>query len=251
MHKNKVINFIHFESIPSTNTWAKENSFFLDPQKITCITTSEQTAGKGSRQKQWTSPKDMNLYATFYFCVPKTFSFFHNLGQILSISCSKALEELNFTPVLKWPNDILLNGKKVAGILCELFDLGDRTGVALGIGLNINMPKELTDRISQPSTSLSQVGLKSLSIEDILLKILNHFSEDLDTLELEGFVAFYSYYNQRLAFKGELLERKVAEETINGICQGVSKQGKLLLLLPSGSTTEIVSGDVERISPAQ
>ena len=250
MHKNKVFNFIHFESIPSTNTWAKENSSFLDAQKITCITTSEQTEGKGSRQKHWSSPKDMNLYATFYFCVPKTFSFFHNLGQLLSISCSKALEELNFKPLLKWPNDILLDEKKVAGILCELFDLKDRTGVALGLGMNINMPKELTDRISQPATSLAQVGIKPLSIEDVLSRILKQFAKDLDTLELEGFVAFHSYYNERLAFKGELLQRKVGEESVNGICQGVSKQGKLLLLLPSGSTAEILSGEVERISPA-
>ena len=248
MHKNKVINFIHFESIASTNAWAKENSSFLDTQKITCITANEQTDGKGTRQKNWASPKDSNLYATFYFCVPKTFTFFHNLAQLLSISCSKVLETLDFKPKLKWPNDILIDGKKVAGILCELLDLEDRKGIVLGIGLNVNMPKELTDRVSQEATSLAQIGLKKLSLDSLLSKILEQLSLDLDTLELEGFQSFHSFYNERLAFKGELLQRNLEGETINGICQGVSKEGKLLLLLPSGSIKEIISGEIEKIS---
>src|SRR3989339_1701180 len=114
MKSNKHINYIHFQSIDSTNTWAKNHASTLDPQKITCITAHEQTAGRGRFQKKWISPKGENLYCTFFFTVPIGSSFIPNLGQILSISACKLFTHLGFPAQIKWPNDLLISGKKIA-----------------------------------------------------------------------------------------------------------------------------------------
>ncbi len=242
--KNKKINYIHFESVPSTSTWAKENASILDPQKVTCITAQEQSAGRGQFSRKWFSPKGLNIYATLFFCLSKDFPFLQNIGQIASISTCKTLEVLGFSPQIKWPNDLLLDGKKVSGILSETIQLPDYIGIALGIGCNINMPKELTDQIDQKATSLMQISGKTWSLEEVLQAFLEQFLNDFSTLELEGFESFQSYYNSLLAFKDEPITIKDGSRSFQGICKGSTKTGKLILLLPSGKEVEIYSGEI-------
>lgn len=242
--KNKKINYIHFESIPSTNTWVKENAPVLDPQKVTCITAQEQTAGRGQFSRKWFSPKGLNIYATLFFCLAKDFSFLQNISQIASISFCKVLQTLGFSPQIKWPNDLLLEENKTAGILSETIQMPDCIGIALGIGCNVNMPKELTDKIDQKATSLMQISGKTWALDDILQLFLEQFLIDLSTLELEGFEGFQSYYNSLLAFKGNTITIKDGNRSFQGICKGASKTGKLILLLPSGKEIEIYSGEI-------
>jgi len=117
MQPFKSISYIHFDTIDSTNTWAKNNAKTLDPDQITCITALEQTAGRGRWLRKWISPKGQNIYATIYFCLSKNCKQLSNVGQILSLSCAKVLKSKGFLPQIKWPNDLLLEKKKVAGVL--------------------------------------------------------------------------------------------------------------------------------------
>ena len=245
MIKHKSVNYIHFASIPSTNVWAKENASILDLQKLTCITAEEQTAGRGTFSKKWISPKGLNIYATLYFTLPKSYLFLHNIGQLLSISCCKCLEKMGFTPEIKWPNDLLMNGKKFAGILCEATSSAEETGIALGLGLNVNMPIELIKKIDQPATSLLEISQKTWDIEEVLQKIVTTFLEDLDTLSIKGFATFSSYYNNHLAYKEQPIQIKDGTTSRKGICKGVSPEGSLLLVIPSGEQIKISSGKIE------
>ncbi|MES2199136.1 MAG: biotin--[acetyl-CoA-carboxylase] ligase [Chlamydiota bacterium] len=245
MIKYKSINYIHFTSIPSTSSWTKEHSSLLDPHKLTCITAEEQTAGRGTFSKKWISPKGLNIYATLYFTLPKGYPFLQNLGQLLSISCCKCVEKMEFHPQIKWPNDLLLEGKKFAGILCEATSCKEETGIALGLGLNVNMPTEMTKKIDQPATSLMEISQKIWNTEELLHKILTTFLEDLDTLSSKGFAAFSLYYNNHIAFKGQSLQIKDGIASRTGICKGISPEGSLLLTLPSGEEIKISSGKIE------
>ena len=249
MKKNKHVNYIHFHSIGSTNTWAKENAAILDPHQITCITAQEQTAGRGRFQRKWISPKGLNLCATFYFCVPLKSSFISNLGQILCLSCSSMLKSFGFSPSIKWPNDILLNGKKVAGILCETTQvetLGEEEllGVALGIGININTDDETLNAIDQPATSLKQISHQEWSIEKLLHKLSSYFVEDLDTLRSRGFGPFASTYDELLAFKGKHVSIQDGTRLLTGVCHSVSKHGNLVLLSDTGEKIEAFAGSM-------
>ena len=245
MARNKSIHFIHFDTIDSTNTWAKKNAATLDPNELTCITAQEQTAGRGRFDRKWISPKGENIYATLYFCLPLHCTSICNLGQILSLSCITVLKKKGFSPQIKWPNDILLGGKKVAGILCETVSFEDRMGIALGIGINVNMSQDLLDRIDQPATSLSQLSGQIWTLEQILEPILAQFIEDLNALESYGFEHFLPQYEELLAFKGKTITCNDGQKTIKGICHSVTSTGRLNLLLPDGTLQLISAGELK------
>lgn len=245
MIKHKSINYIQFSSLPSTNTWVKEHASMLDSRKLTCVVAEEQTAGRGTFSKKWFSPKGLNIYATLYFTVPKNYSYLQNIGQLLSISCCKHLETLGFHPQIKWPNDLLIDGKKFAGILCETTSFSEEIGVILGMGLNVNMPFDLLTKVDQPATSLMELTQKTWDLEEILQSVMQTFLEDFDTLSSKGFAAFTSYYNERLSFKGEMINIKDGIIHRTGICKGISTEGSLYLTLPSGEDIKISSGKIE------
>jgi len=240
----KDVIYIHFDTVGSTNNWAKAHAAELDPNRLTCITASEQTAGRGRFARKWVSPPGENIYATFYFCVPKGFPHLVNLGQILALSCASALRSLGFDPKIKWPNDILLAGKKAGGVLAETVDLKELRGCALGIGLNVNMGKEHLASTGQPATSLAQVSGRMWKLEEVLEPLLQQFLQDLEKLKKEGFGPFQAFLNELLAYKGQTISCRDGEALHEGICQGVDVKGTLELLLPSGQVVRILAGEV-------
>lgn len=247
MQKNKNIHYIHFDTIDSTNNWVKKNAQDLDPRQITCVTALEQTAGRGRFHRHWISPKGQNIYATFYFTLPKESRYIENLAQLLSFSCATVLKSKGFSPQIKWPNDLLLERKKVAGILCEVVFFEEYIGIILGIGINVNMGEELLNAIDQPTTSLAQLSGHSWTFEQILDPLIKQFFTDLDRLKQEGFRAFADDYNALLAFKNEEIACQplpsIEAKTLRGICLGVDDNGQLLLRLSSGETASLASCD--------
>lgn len=245
MLKSKHINYINFVSLDSTNTWAKNNAHMLDPQYITCITAQEQTAGRGRFFRKWLSPKGQNIYATLYFQIPKTSPYLGNLGQVMCLSCCSVLREKGFSPQIKWPNDLLIAGKKVAGVLCETVAMEDNLGIVLGFGINVNMSQELLDMIDQPATSLAQQSGHLWKIEQILELIVKQFAHDLQNLERHGFVYFQKDYEELLAYKGQLMSWSDGIRNIKGICHSISEDGKLNLIIPSGEMLSLSAGELK------
>ncbi len=245
MPKFKNINYIHFNTVDSTNTWAKQNAQCLDPSKITCITADEQTAGRGRFFRKWISPKGQNIYATLYFCKPTPCMYVANLAQILSLSCCSVLQEKGFFPEIKWPNDLLLQEKKVAGILCETMQLDDLTAIILGFGINVNMSEELLNSIDQPATSLAQISGHNWNIEEVLKLILTQFTIDLELLELNGFSFFKERYEDLLAFRGQEISWNDGITTRKGLCHSITSDGRLNLLLANGEMLSLSSGELK------
>ncbi len=241
---NKEIVFIHFPTIDSTNTWAKQNLDKLDPEKVTCIFADTQTKGRGSFKRVWHSPAEKNIYATLFFTLRPDASFFSNVGQVLAYSTVLVLQELNFQPEIKWPNDILLKGKKVAGILAEAVSMGACKGVVLGVGLNVNMSLESLSQIDQKATSLAEESGVPWDVELLLHKIGKRFLNDLCILEVEGFAPFQAGFNALLAYKGELITVRQAGRAIKGICRGISNKGELELAVESGEKILLISGEI-------
>lgn len=245
MSRLKNIYYIHFDTIDSTNNWAKSNAHALDPSQITCITAQEQTSGRGRWFRKWVSPKGENVYASIYFCLPRNSSYLPNLGQVLSLSCATMLKRKGFSPQIKWPNDILLSGKKVAGILTEAVTFEDRIGIVLGIGINVNMSKELLDTIDQPATSLAQLSGQTWMIEQLLDSLLKQFLRDLEVLQSQGFSAFLPEYEKLLAYKGQPITCHDGLQPIKGICHSITSDGKLNLELPEGKMAIISAGEIK------
>ena len=148
----------HFSTIDSTNSWAKANveNWTASSDEImketdfamTLVTAEEQTGGRGRFNRLWESPRGVNIYATFCFLVAPTRSDIRQIPQLLALAASQVLETYQFSPLIKWPNDILIQGKKIAGILCETTMHESLLGVVCGIGLNVNMTKETIEKIN-------------------------------------------------------------------------------------------------------
>jgi BirA family biotin operon repressor/biotin-[acetyl-CoA-carboxylase] ligase len=170
---------IHLNTVDSTNTYAKTHGSSFARDKITCITAEEQTSGKGQFQKKWISPSRVNLYATFYFHLPPNTQNLTELTLTLGKSIKKVLEERGVPASMKWPNDVLIQGKKVAGILCETIFHKTHIEIILGFGLNVNMGQEDLIKIDQPATSLKNETGHAWDKEELLRQIQKQWLLDI------------------------------------------------------------------------
>ncbi|NGX50936.1 MAG: Bifunctional ligase/repressor BirA [Chlamydiae bacterium] len=235
------VKHIHFKEIDSTNNWAKKNCRSLDLSQITRITADEQTSGRGRFNRKWLSPKDLNIYLTYLFAIDRDTIDPANLAQLLSLSIASLLDQEGVTPQIKWPNDVLIDGKKIAGLLCETTDLA----IILGAGINVNMGKELLDTIDQPATSLLVETGKSHSIEKLIKSLELLFLQDLRLYRKEGFPPFFKRYDALLTHKGQTITLKQNGSSVTGTLHSLNPDGRLNLLLPSGEIQTISSGEIQ------
>ncbi|MGA8165004.1 MAG: biotin--[acetyl-CoA-carboxylase] ligase [Waddliaceae bacterium] len=235
----------HFSSINSTNTWPMLNAHLFDREKITLITAESQTEGKGRSNRSWISPPVDNLYASFCFFAPKKQQWLGNISQIMAITASKALESMGFHPKLKWPNDILLSGKKMGGILSEIQRQSTQVFVVVGIGMNINMSDVNLDGINRPATSLLLEGGKAVDVRKLIKQLQGEFALALPRFLKRGFSPFLSDYKKRLIHTpGQPLLFHDKEAMQKGIFHSINRDGSLKLELESGTIKHIVTGEL-------
>jgi len=234
----------HFKTIESTNTWGKLNCHLFDQNKMTLITSETQTKGRGRFKREWVSPPHENIYATFCFAIDKKRVDIGNIPQILSISAAKTLKNLHFLPALKWPNDLLLSQKKVAGILCETVSFDTHFMVILGIGLNINMPLQSLKTINRPATSLFNETGKHYVVKDVLHLLELQFLTDFEVFLKNGFSPFLEEYKKLISTSSnQILRFHDNLNIVEGTFSGVNDDGTLNLLIKSGIIKKFISGE--------
>jgi BirA family transcriptional regulator, biotin operon repressor / biotin---[acetyl-CoA-carboxylase] ligase len=236
---------IHLESVDSTNLYAKSHCNQFDPNQLTCITAEEQTAGRGRMQRHWHSPKGQNIYATFYFRLPLHALHLISLSQIMTLSLSLILIKEGLAPKIKWPNDVQLNGKKMAGILCETQFCSDHIDIFLGIGINVNMTTEQISQIDQPATSLFIETNQTWDRAALLKKLQKQFLTDLQKFKKEGFTPFHSQFENLLAYKGQSIRCFDGKKEWVGICHSITNDGQLNIYLPNKEIHTVLSGDIK------
>lgn len=236
---------MHLDTVDSTNTWVK--SHLEELSHLTCVTAQEQTAGRGRFKRHWVSPRGENIYATLYLIVPLESGYLANLGQLMAFACAKVLRGIGFEAELKWPNDILIQGRKIAGVLTETVTKDQEIGVIIGIGINVNMPTAALEAIGVPATSLLQLSEKKWNLQEITELVMDHFIRDLDVLKKSGFVSFQSPFEKILAYKGQEITLTDGTHTLKGLCHAITKDGRLELKLPSGEIKLIAAGEVRAI----
>lgn len=235
----------HFETIQSTNTWVKEQLDQFDLQAMTLVTASEQTGGRGRFHRQWLSPKNLNIYATFLFFMPDLRTDVGNIPQLLALAAAETLEAYLPAMRLKWPNDLVIGTKKLGGILCEVGQSRDAWGVIAGIGININMPDSLLKTIDRPATSLLVETGTSRAIEPLIVNLAERFHSHIEQFLKDGFDPFYESMNARMAHQlKDVLQFSDFKHQIEGRYQGLNKDGSLNLLLPNGSLKICTTGEL-------
>jgi len=240
-----------YPEIDSTNRFCKTLAQKGLPEG-TLVIAETQTDGKGRLGRSWVSPPYLNLTFSILLFPPAS----EGALSLFTLASANAMidaikETLNLQAKVKWPNDILIHGKKVAGILLELLTLSSkRRALILGIGVNVNMLKiHWPEEIQQQSTSLLEVSGLSISREVFLLSLLKqlelwyqHFIEGQRARILSRWKASSETLGRRV-------QVMLPHRTLEGIAQNLSEEGALLLDLGKGQIHKIYSGDVVHLRP--
>ena len=188
-------NLEYYSRLASTNDEAWELIAENVPNG-SLIIADNQFKGRGRFGNEWISAPSMGLTFSLILYDLKNL---HKLPLIIGVSVCEALKGFNFKLKLKWPNDIILNGKKIGGILCESKNINNVKTIVVGIGMNINeKADDFPDNLRKRAISLSMVSNKTFQRERVLAKILNHFEKNLDLLgekNLELFKKWESFCN--------------------------------------------------------
>lgn len=235
---------IFFEEINSTNTYAKENIHKLEDKTI--IYTNKQTAGRGRFTRKWVDLGAENLYMTIVLKPSEKFNeIYSNITQYLSLKTCKVLEKYNVTPKIKWPNDNLVNNKKIAGILSEAVFKGEKLqGLAIGIGVNLNANiedvKAIPDRIA---TALNLETEKKINRDEFMNKLLAEFFKDYDKFLSNGFISIRDEYLSYSVLVGKKITIQHLNKQIEGIFETINNDGTIQLVTSHG-IEDLSIGDI-------
>lgn len=200
-------------------------------QKGSVLVAEAQTAGRGRRGNPWFSPFGSNLYFSMYWQLEQGIQAAMGLSLVIGIAVAEVLESQYQLPVkLKWPNDIYLQQRKLAGILIELAGQSHaQCDLVIGLGLNIRMPDIAEQQIDQAWTDLQQHLEAPVDRNQLIALLQQNICRHLTQFEQSGFTAFAASFNQRDQFLGKAVYLTSGERKVFGLCAGVDHQGALLL----------------------
>lgn len=231
--------------IDSTNSWAKREWQSFDRDVMTVVSAKGQTAGYGRFHRRWISPVDQNIYTTFCFFPPASFSGVPNIAQVVGIAVVTVLKRLHFNVQLKWPNDIFCNGKKIGGVLCETISEPDSLCVLAGLGVNINMGPEWFTEVDQPATSLFIERGVALNLEAITAQVIEAVAQTLvGFLSTDFSTLREDYLRYLLHARGDWIRVRRGNQELEGRFLGINQSGLLLLQLADHSILTLASGDI-------
>ncbi len=234
-----------FNEIESTNKFLLELAKNGVPSGLTII-ADHQSAGHGRMQRNWFSPPNCNLY--FSNLIRPNIEPYKapQLALLSAAAIYETLKELfPKLPVgIKWPNDIFIDGKKCAGILCEMqTDMTTIQHIVIGIGLNVNV-QEFPEELKQIATSLQIHTGEEQSRSKVLASILNKLDEMYKVWLTDGLKPFLATLNNGSILQGKQIIVELANKEIEGLVKEIAEDGTLMIIKPDGSEQKIPSGEV-------
>ena len=219
------------DEVASTNTYLMQNKHAAH---ATCVAAHVQTNGKGRRGRTWVSQLGASLTFSLLWRFQCGAAALSGLSLCVGVALIRALRDFEVnTAQLKWPNDVLVNGKKLAGILIELQgDLEGPSAAVIGVGINLDfnssLPKNVLESIDQPAIDLASV--KAIDQNALLGSILKHLADVLSSFEAHGFVALRDEWLRYHAYENKQVRMLLPNGTdVKGHVQGVAEDGILLV----------------------
>lgn len=236
--------FLYLETVDSTNKFAKESVNNLADGTV--VFTYNQTSGRGRLNRKWNFTGGDNIYASIVLKPSKEMKdVYSNLTQLLCLVLAQIMEEYGVKPKIKWPNDIRISGKKISGILAEGVNNGQHLeGIVLGFGVNLNVSKEVLDKIDQPATSLNLETGKFIDKDVFLKKVTDKFCLYYNKFIEEGFSLIREDYKIRAEFLDKEVAVKVFDKTYRGRAVDVTENGALKLINKDNQEQILYIGDI-------
>lgn len=213
----------------------------------TVVLADSQTAGKGRLGRKWCSPPGVNVYASVLVRPPVAPRYASQLTFLSAAAVARAVAEIGNLPVtVKWPNDVLVRGRKVAGLLNELDAETERIHyLVLGIGVNLNMELgQFPEDLRYPATSLMLECGKKVSRRDFSRCMLRHLDSLYSLYLAQGFEPVLAAWQEYFDLTGRMVEVDYQDRRVVGCVKGLNSDGALLLDLADGSTERVLAGDV-------
>jgi BirA family biotin operon repressor/biotin-[acetyl-CoA-carboxylase] ligase len=234
------------ESVSSTNDYLKQ--FVSKNEKIMVCIAETQTKGRGRLHRSWHSPFGENIYLSMLFPFKKDIGELSGLSLVVGLAVCRAIESAvgikGDCLKVKWPNDILADRKKLAGILIEIqAEFNGFRQVIIGIGMNVNMEKSSKKNISQLWSSLLKITNKSQNRNNLCAVLINSLIDYLEQFAFGGLSAFRDEWKKRDCLANTTISLRSNKEELQGVCLGINNQGHLLLQTANKGILTLFSGD--------
>lgn len=238
------LDLIKLEKIESTNLYGLNNLESLSDRQV--IVAEKQIKGRGRFNRVWVCDGTSNIYMSIILKPQNDNYPYANVTQYLSVVLASVLEDkYGIKANIKWPNDILVDGAKMAGILCEAStSKGKINGLVLGLGVNLNLKAETVENIDQKATSLNLLLGKEMDKEIFTNQILEAFWKDYDSLSQKGFGFIRQKYINRCDFLNKEIKIKNGNESKDYTALAINEDGSLKVKDSENNEQDITTGDL-------
>jgi BirA family transcriptional regulator, biotin operon repressor / biotin---[acetyl-CoA-carboxylase] ligase len=206
-----------------------------DAPEGTAVIAERQRKGRGRQNRAWFSPPGGNVYLSVLLRPAMTAAEISALAPACGLGVAQALEE--FVPVraqFKWPNDIVVRGRKIAGILTESFAQGWEVGyIVVGVGVNLNV-ESFPEHLVNTATSVRLETGASVDREGFVLAVFRHLNAVYQRYLAGGFADLAEAWNTRDALRGQQVRLNTGAEILQGTARGISPSGALVLETSAG-----------------
>ena len=236
-----------YDLVTSTNELAMSLATKEDLKANTVIIADSQKKGKGRLGRTWISAPGRNIYMSVAFKPGLATRDATMLTLLTAVACAHAIKKISGLQVrIKWPNDLVLSGKKLGGILAEIRADIDKVNLAvIGIGINVNMAKEdFTDEIRSLATSIKQESGKFCSRNELVIEVLRQLEHFYGMLINLGKYPLLKEWKILSSTLGKSVKVVIGDETLIGLAEDIDDNGMLVLKLDSGLRRQISAGDV-------
>jgi len=230
--------------IDSTNSYLLRRLPNHLSQGQVCV-AEYQSAGRGRRGRQWISPFGSQIYLSIYWFLEQGLSAAMGLSLVTALAVSDAVYALtNIKVQLKWPNDIYIDGAKLAGILIDLEGQAlEPSHSVIGVGLNVDMPTQAAIKIGQKWTDLQSHSKDKIDRNLLSAELIHYLLKRLEDYQNEGLVEMVNEWHAQDFYLNKKVKLLTGERAIKGVCRGVNAQGALLLEV-DGKIKTIYGGEV-------
>lgn len=212
----------------------------------TAVLAGHQTAGRGRAGRTWATAPGSAILMSFVAQTRRQHQDLGALSLLLGLAVAETVDGFTGQEAsIKWPNDVLVEGRKIAGLLVTSQALPDRDGLCLIVGIGLNVAGAAA-QLPGTATSLAMCSASSPALDDVLPVLLGHLTGVMERFEQADTSGLWRRVEARLAFREELVRVADGPRTHEGILRGVSSAGLLELELLSGDLVGVASGDLTR-----
>jgi len=232
--------------VGSTNDWAKELAFFGAAEGTVAVAET-QTAGHGRQDREWFSPAG-GLWFSVVLKPKLQAKETVKLVFAVSLAVAEVLsEKYGLRVETKWPNDVLIDGRKVCGILAEMNTKGEKVNyavVGIGVNVNFNADKVFSQEMRKIATSLETELGKKVSLEELFRALLEKLENVYDSFIEKDFAPILASWKKYAGFLGSQVGVRSDAERFSGLAVDVDDDGSLIVKLEDGSLKHVACGDV-------